>query len=171
LPDLSVGWPKNGMKRKERQKQGVRVGLYIPRALLSPEELSKARAHDNQLARERRRRDPEAVRAWERAKRARRIARDREGFLRLRVPLLGSLEAGLWSSRVPSLPSRFGLGYGLRLKTLAETLAETKRAYFWRGSLFHAEPTIAITPPPGRPCDGRESKTVVGQKEVGLKRK
>jgi hypothetical protein len=137
---------KERMKRKERQKQGVRVSLYIPRALLSPEELSKARAHDNQLARERRRRDPEAVRARERAKRARRIARDREGFLRSRVPLLVS---GSGSLELPSALSTVSLRS--RVRSRLKTLAETKRAYFWRGSLFAQSRRSQLPHHPGGP--------------------
>ena len=47
---------------------------------MTPEQIADSNAHANALARERRKRDPEHVRALERAKYARNIARDPEGF-------------------------------------------------------------------------------------------
>ena len=47
---------------------------------MTPEQLALFNAHARVLARERRKRDPERIRALERAKYARRVARDPEGY-------------------------------------------------------------------------------------------
>ena len=52
----------------------------LRRAAMTPEQLAASNAHATTLARERRKRDPEHVRALDRAKYARRIARDPEGL-------------------------------------------------------------------------------------------
>jgi len=52
----------------------------LRRAAMTPEQIADSNAHANALARMRRKRDPERVRALDRAKYARRVARDPEGY-------------------------------------------------------------------------------------------
>jgi hypothetical protein len=68
--------PKSMTDRPEPAAERYR----LRRAAMSPEQLAAFNAHTNTLARERRKADPEHVRALERAKYVRRVARDPEGY-------------------------------------------------------------------------------------------
>jgi len=68
--------PKSMTYRPELAAERYR----LRRAAMTPEQIADSNAHANALARERRKRDPEHVRALDRAKYARRIARDPEGY-------------------------------------------------------------------------------------------
>ena len=72
-----------GRGGRRPRKDGC-VKRYTPRAQLGPAELAATRAHARTLGKKQRKGDPEHVRALERAKYARRMARDREGFLAAR---------------------------------------------------------------------------------------
>jgi hypothetical protein len=69
---------------REGKRQRARERYRRKRSLMTPEQISACNAHANALARHRRWEDPERVRALERAKYARRIQRDRAGFMATR---------------------------------------------------------------------------------------
>jgi hypothetical protein len=71
-------WPKPVAKRYRPKLMAERYRLK--RAAMTPEQIAAYNAHANTLAKARRQRDPEKARALERAKYARRIARDPEGY-------------------------------------------------------------------------------------------
>ena len=69
---------------REGKRQRARERYRRKRSVMTPEQIGAYNAHANALARQRRWEDQERVRALERAKYARRIQRDRAGFLATR---------------------------------------------------------------------------------------
>jgi hypothetical protein len=72
-------WYERKYQRVQPQRQ-PRLTYQEKRGAMTAEELAAFRAHSAQKAKERRRRDPERIRALERAKYERRLARDSEGY-------------------------------------------------------------------------------------------
>jgi hypothetical protein len=69
---------------REGKRQRARERYRRKRSVMAPEQVGAYNARANALARQRRWEDPERVRALERAKYARRIQRDRGGFMATR---------------------------------------------------------------------------------------
>ena len=69
---------------REGKRQRARERYRRKRSVMTPEQIAANNSHANALAKQRRWEDPERVRTLERAKYARRIQRDRAGFLATR---------------------------------------------------------------------------------------